>query len=196
MNSLSSINESSDGVELRKSFLKWQCRVRQSAMRENAGQPDDGIMPVLKLKNTKSPLGSIITLIHKRPQFSVTSELTHMVKKTMDLAQRRDQAVQFLSSTYYQKYVEFSDTLTATFEPRSRGASNILQSGTCLLIFDAFNQRYDINCEVRRLSEDDPLYKSTIAHNSLFNSYLHPATIVLGFEPKWNESSSSNSFAY
>ena len=196
MNSLSSINQSLDGVELRNSFIKWQCRVRQSAMRENAGQPDDGIMPMLKLKNSENALGSIITLIHKRTQFSVTAELTHMVKKTMDLAQRRDQAVQFLSSTHYQKYAEFSDILTATFKPNSIGARNILQSRTCLLIFDAFNQRYDIKCEVRKLTEDDPFYKSTIAHNSLFNSYLHPETVVLGFEPNWNESSSSNSFAY
>ena len=196
MNSLSSINESLDGVDLRKSFLKWQCRVRQSAMRENAGQPDDGIMPMLKLKNSGSALGSIITLIHKRVQFSVTAELTHMAKKTMDLAQRRDQAVRFLSSTYYQKHAEFSDTLTATFRPNSIGAKNILQSGTCLLIFDAFNQCYDIKCEVRLLSKDNPFYKSTIAHNSLFNAYLHPETVVLGFEPKWKESSSSNSFAY
>ena len=195
MNSLSSINESSDGVELRKSFLKWQCRVRQSAMRENAGQPDDGIMPMIKLKNSESPLGSIITLIHKRPQFSVTAEFTHMVKKTMDLAQRRDQAVRFLSSAYYQKYAEFSDILTATFEPHSIGANKIVQSGTCILMFDAFSQRYDIKCGVRRLNVDNLYYKSTIAHNSLFNSYLHPATVVLGFEPIWNESSSSNSFA-
>ena len=165
-------------------------------MRENGGQPDDGIMPMLKLKNSESALGSIITIIHKRPQFSVTAELTHMVKKTMDLAQRRDQAVRFLSSTYYQRYDEFSDILTATFEPNSIGAKNILQSGTCLLIFDAFNQRFDIKCGVRRLNKDDPFYKSTIAHNSLFNSYLHPETVVLGFEPKWNKSSSSNSFAY
>ena len=196
MSSLSSINEISEGAELRKSFLKWQCRVRQSAMRENAGRPDDGIMPIIKLKNAESAFGSIITLIHKRPQFSVTAELTHMVKKTMDLAQRRNQAVGFLSSTYYQKYAEFSDILTATFRPNSIGAKNILQSGTCLLIFDAFNQCYDIKCKVRRLNKDDPFYKSTIAHNSLFNSSLHPETVVLGFEPKWNESSSSNSFAY
>ena len=196
MNSLNSINESLDGVELRKSFLKWQCRVRQSAMRENGGKPDDGIMPMLKLENSESALGSIITLIHKRTQFSVTAELTHMVKKTMDLAQRQNQAVGFLSSTYYQKYAEFSDILTATFRPNSIGAKNILQSGTCLLIFDAFNQCYDIKCKVRRLNKDDPFYKSTIAHNSLFNSSLHPETVVLGFEPKWNESSSSNSFAY
>ena len=196
MNALSSINESLDGVELRKSFLKWQCRVRQSAMRENGGKPDDGIMPMLKLENSESALGSIITLIHKRTQFSVTAELTHMVKKTMDLAQRRNQAVGFLSSTYYQKYAEFSDILTATFRPNSIGAKNILQSGTCLLIFDAFNQCYDIKCKVRRLNKDDSFYKSTIAHNSLFNSSLHPETVVLGFEPKWNESSSSNSFAY
>ena len=151
---------------------------------------------MLKLEDSKSALGSVITLIHKRPEFSVTAELIHMAKKTMDLAQRRDQAVRFLSATYYQKYTEFSDILTATFEPNSIGVKSILQSESCLLMFDAFKQRYDLNCEVRRLNENDPFYRSTIAHNSLFNPNLHPKTVVLGFEPKWRESSSSNSFAY
>ena len=196
MNLLSDINERSNEFELRKSFIKWQCRVRQSAMRENSGQPDDGITPMLKLKNSKSAVGSVITLINKRPQFSVTAELIHMAKKTMDLGQRRDQAIQFLSSTYYQKYAEFSDILTATFGPNSIGVKSILQSESCLLMFDAFGQRYDLKCEVRRLNEDDPFYRSTVAHNSLFNPNLHPKTVVLGFEPKWKESSSSNSFAY
>ena len=157
MSSLSSINESLDGVELRNSFIKWQCRVRQSAMRENGGKPDDGIMPMLKLENSESALGSIITLIHKRPQFSVTAEFTHMVKKTMDLAQRRNQAVRFLSSTYYQKYAEFSDILTATFRPNSTGAKNILQSGTCLLIFDAFKSLIEKNHPVDVLTVSEYL---------------------------------------
>ena len=196
MNLLSDINESSKEIELRKSFIKWQCRVRQSAMRENGGQPDDGIIPMLKLENPASAVGSVITLIHKHPQFSVTAELVHIAKKTMDFAQRRDQAVRFLSSAYYQKYAEFSDIITATFEPNSIGAKSILQGETCRLIFDAFNQYYNIKCKVWRLNEDHPFYRSTIAHNRLFNPHLHPETVVLAFEPRWKGSKFRNSFAY
>ena len=49
---------------LRKAFLKWQCRVRQNAMRTNNGQPDDGIMPAVFLGEATEPMGHILSLIH------------------------------------------------------------------------------------------------------------------------------------
>ena len=188
--------KSQSEIEIKKSFIKWQCRVRQIAMRDNGGKPDEGIMPSLRLLSSDTTKGSVITLIHKRHEFSVTKELIHMAKKTLDPAQRRDQAIRFFSATYYQKYAEFSDILTATFQPNSSIVRKIIQSKSCFLTFDAFSQQYDIKCEVRSLDKDDSLYGSTIAHNSLFNPYLHPETEVLAFEPNWKESISRNSFAY
>ena len=196
MNITSTVIGKQDQFELRKSFIKWQCRVRQIAMRENGGKPDEGIIPIVKLETSSFELGSVVTLIHKLPKFSVTAELIHMSKKTMDPAQRRDQAVRFLSSAYYQRHAEFSDLITATFEPTSRGAKIILQEAYCILMFEAFSQRYDLHCTVRLLKKGDPFYESTFAHNSLFNANIHPRTLVLGFEPNWAESSSRNSFAY
>jgi hypothetical protein len=87
---------------LRSAFMKWQCRVRQLAMRENEGRPDDAIMPAVYLADDDEPLGHIITLMNKAPGYSVTAELEHMAKKSHDPAQVRDQAIRFLSATHYQ----------------------------------------------------------------------------------------------
>ena len=195
MNMPTRIQGTTETLKLRLSFIKWQCRVRQIAMRESGGRPDGSIMPEVKLANDGFSLGAVITLIHKLPEFSVTSELQHMAKKTFDLSHKREQAIQFLSSTYYQKHAEFSDILTATFKPNSTGAARIAASECCTLIFDAFNQKYEIDCRVWILGCEDPLHHSTIAHNILFNPLIHPKTIVMAFQPNWATSSSSNSFA-
>jgi len=180
---------------LRERFLKWQCRVRQMAMRDGHGRPDDAIMPQLILPGHVEPLGHVITVLNKAPGYSVTSEFRHMAGKTNDPAQRRDEAIRFLSATYYQKPAEFSDILTATFPPGSPGARAIRGAASCKLIFEAFNQRFDLACKVWRLAGHNPLYQATIAHNLLFNPALPPATEVLGFEPDWPTSTSARGTA-
>ena len=173
---------------LRDAFLKWQCRVRQIAMRENQGRPDDAIMPDVVLAGEHAPMGAIITVLNKAPGFAQTAELNHMSAKTNDPAQRRDQAIQFLSATYYQKHREFSDILTATFPANSEGAAKIRRAEKCLLRFDAFNQQFELTCKVWRLTHRNPLCQATIAHNRLFNPTLPIDSVVLGFEPDWGES--------
>lgn len=175
---------------LRGAFLKWQCRVRQMAMRDNDGRPDDAITPALVLSGETEPLGHIITVLNKAPGYSVTAELNHMIQKTNDPAQRREQALNFLSASHYQKYREFSDLLTSTFPPDSPGAATIRDAGECTLIFEAYNQRFDLVCKVWRLAPHNPLQQATMAHNMLFNPGLSPDTVVLGFEPDWTRSTS------
>lgn len=175
-------------------FLKWQCRVRQNAMRDNAGRPDDGIMPALFLPGEDAPLGHIITLLNKVPDRAVTPELNHIMAKTNDPAQWRDQAIRFLSATYYQKAAEFSDTLTATFPPGSTGAAKILAAGEVRLVFDAFAQVFDLPCRATRLSADDPSCQATLAHNRLFNPTMPPGTEVVAFEPDWSRATSDPEF--
>ena len=177
---------------IKVAFLKWQCRVRQISMRENSGRPEASIMPSLFLDLSEESIGSVITLIHKLPKFAVTAELFHMAKKTFDPAQRRDQALQFLSANYYQKYNEFSDVLTSTFLPNSEGARKIYESKNCFLVFEAFSQRFELSCKVWRLAEENYFFQSTVAHNQLFNPSMHPDTIILCFEPNWDKSFSSN----
>lgn len=182
------LGESFSASPMRLAFLKWQCRVRQMAMRDTDGRPDDAIMPALYLPSEAEPLGHIITLLNKSPGYSVTPELVYMAKKTNDPAQRRDQAIRYFSATFYQKAAEFSDILTATFPPVSPGAAKIRAAKTVRLRFDAYNQVFDLSCRVWKLAPRNPLYQSTIAHNQLFNPALPPDTEVLGFEPNWDDS--------
>ncbi|MAZ21831.1 MAG: hypothetical protein CMN19_11885 [Roseovarius sp.] len=172
-------------------FLRWQCRVRQMAMRDQEGRPDDAITPAVYLPGEDDAMGHIITLLNKSPGYSVTAELDYMAAKTNDPAQRRDQALQFLAAGYYQNAVEFSDILTATFPPGSEGAKTLHEAGHVTLVFEAFNQRFDLKCKVWRLAAHNPLHAATIAHNRLFNPALPPGTEVLGFEPDWDASSAA-----
>lgn len=191
MSSLASqFGQSFSDHPLRMGFLRWQCRVRQMAMRDKDGRPDDAIMPDVFLPGESEPMGAIITVLNKAPTYSVTPELQHMAAKTNDPAQRRDQAIRFLSASYYQKAAEFSDILTATFPPGSPGAAQIHEAGRCTLVFDAYAQRFDLNCKVWRLAPHNLLHQATMAHNRLFNPGIPPGTEVLGFEPDWETSNS------
>lgn len=175
----------------KSAFLKWQCHIRQLMMREGQGRPVDGIMPHVILSGEEQPLGQIITILNKSPGYSVTPELVHMNSKTHDPAQKRDQALQYFSATYYQRHKEFSDILTATFPPGSPGAAKIRAAGTCTLIFEAYSQRFDLACKVWRLAEHNPLFAATMAHNRLFNQALPSDSVILGFEPDWSNSTAS-----
>jgi len=173
---------------LMEQFLNWQCRVRQLSMRENFGRPDDAVTPSVTLPGQSTPMGHIITVFSKWGAHSKTPELRHMVKRTFDPAQRREKALELFSSTYFQKAREFSDTLSATFQPDSQGASQLIDAGQCTLLFEAYNQQYRLECKVIKLSTNHPLYQSTWWHNLLFNPELSPDTIILGFEPDWDKS--------
>ncbi len=188
-------NESLDyNTLLREKFLKWQCRVRQIIMREDFGKPNNSIMPSVKLINSQEDLGHIITIISKDIPFSHVPEIMHMAKSVIDPMQRRDKAVQYFSSTYFQKHREFSDIITSTFSPNSFGALKIIKSKECLLIFEAYNQYFELFCEAKQLKKDDPFYISTWWHNSLFNPSLHPETIILSFNIDWSKSMERENF--
>ena len=172
-------------------FLKWQCHVRQMMMRDNLGKPTDAIMPEVFLAGQSKTVGFIITIMNKLPMYSETPEMLHMARKTHDPAQRRSQALQYFSATYYQKHSYFSDILTATFKGGSQGAAQIINAGRCHLVFEAYAQKFDLLCMVKALSQDNPLYISTLAHNRLFNPDLSGETQVLGFSPDWTNCSAS-----
>ncbi|WP_425046240.1 hypothetical protein [Primorskyibacter sp. S87] len=185
-----SLGQSYSDHPLRLTFLKWQCRVRQMAMRDASGRPDDAITPAVIPSGETEPAGHIITVLNKAPGYSLTPELEHMSASTNDPAQRRDKAIQFLSSSYYQKASEFSDLLTATFPPGSPGAEKLKEAGRVTLVFEAYSQRFELDCKVWRLSAHNPLNRATMAHNRLFNPDLPGDSVVLGFEPAWAKSKS------
>jgi len=177
---------------LKERFLRWQCRVRQLAMRERGGRPDEALMPNLTRAGEEAPAGQIITLISKWGAYSRTAELRHLVKRTNDPSERRARALELFSETWYQQAREFSDILTATFPPASSGAAAIVAAERCTLDFAAYSQRFTLDCAVRALAPSHPLHQATWWHNVLFNPTLHPDTVVLAFEPDWERSHASN----
>ena len=184
------LGQSYSAHPLKDSFMRWQCHVRQLMMRQDQGRPTDAITPAVVLPGAAEPMGHIITVLSKAPGYAQTPEMQHMARKTNDPAQVREAAIQYLSSTYYQKFREFSDVLTATFPAGSPGADAIRDADRVTLIFEAFAQRYDLDCKVWRLAPQNALYQATMAHNALFNPALPPDTQVLAFEPNWDASTS------
>ena len=174
---------------LRLGFLRWQCRIRQMAMRDGQGRPTDGMMPALTLAGETDPMGHVITVLNKAPGQDKVPEMRHMVQKTQEPLQRREAALRLFSETYYQKPDSFADTLTATFPPASAGAEKIRGAERVTLTFEAFSQRYDIAARVWKLTEKNPLHAATWWHNLLFNPTLGPDIVILAFEPDWSASS-------
>ena len=174
--------------ELRDRFLRWQCRIRQIALRTRGGRPTSGMTPLVSVADANAPVARLVTVLCKRPQHSATMELRHMARRTHDPAERRESATNFFAERYYQVASEFSDILTATFQPESETAATLLARRECRLAFEQFSQRYDVHCTVRRLSSNNPLREATFWHNLLFNPRLCDDCIILGFEPDWPKS--------
>ena len=189
---------------VRDAFLRWQCRVRQIAMRSHEGRPTSGMTPFASpvpapaaapesapepgSSPDAEPIARIVTVLCRRPEHSATMELRHMARRTHDPAERRAAALEFLAERYYQAPREFSDTLTASFPPASGIAAKLLAGRECRLDFEQFRQRRRLYCAVRCLSEHDPLREATFWHNLLFNPRLPADCIILGFEPDWGRS--------
>ena len=174
--------------QLRDGFLRWQCRIRQIAMRSHDGRPTSGMTPLVSSADRSTPIASVITVLCKRPEHSVTMELRHMARRTHDPAERRESALKFLAERYYQSSREFSDILTASFPPDSGTAAALLEHRKCRLAFEQFSQRFDVHCTVRRLSPNNPLREATFWHNLLFNPRLSGDCVILGFDPDWPKS--------
>ena len=160
-------------------------------MRENFGRPDSAIKPTLTLDSDSGPIGNIITVLSRTPSHSKTPEIRHMVQSIFDPSQRRDKAIQFFSEIYYQKFQQFSDTLTAAFPPNSPVSEAICAAKACSLTFESYGQLFDLDCTVSTLTQKNHLFQATWWHNKLFNPHLLPGTIILGFEPNWSRSSNA-----
>lgn len=173
-----------------ESFLRWQCRLRQICIRSEEGRPNDAMMPTV-ISEDGTELGSIITVLSKRPEYSTTMEFRHFARRTNDPAQRRKDALQFLAETYYQSWHEFYPELTATFVPDSEGAKALVTLRRCTLRFEQFSQSFSIVVKPRLLSENNPQREATFWHNYLFNPALSADCLILGFEPDWSTSTAT-----
>lgn len=168
----------------RQSFLGWQCRLRQMAVRQAGGRPTSGMRPRLGLADG-SDAGAITVLICKSDSTAVVDQFRHMVRKTHDPAERYEAAQRYLAAAYYQRPQEFDERLTGLFGPDSPLAARLLRDGRCRLDFAQYSQRFILPCRVERLTAQEHLFQATYWHNSLYNSAIPAGAQILAFAPDW-----------
>ncbi len=170
---------------LRDTFLGWQCRLRQMAVRHAGGRPTSGMRPRVRLEGAPGAARQITVLIVRKEPHEATAQFRHTVRKTQDPRERYDNALKTLAAAYYQRPEEFSDELTALFGASSELADRLLGAGRCVLEFEQYSQRFRVPCQTRELAEDHPAFQATYWHNALFNPTLPGGVRVLGFRPDW-----------
>lgn len=178
---------------LKQSFLGWQCRLRQIAVREKDGRPTTGMMPQISLQNDGRFSNAITVLIIRRDATNDASQFRHLVLKSHDPADRFASGLEFLSATHYQRPHEFSDEMTGLFQPGDPLVRALLAEQACILEFEQFSAAYTLPCAVRQLNEDESAFQATYWHNRLFNPTMPGNVVVLGFAPDWDCASASMS---
>ncbi len=176
----------SDDTEeaMKKSFIYWQCSLRQQTVREGDGRPVPGMCPEVTIGKDEQ-LGKIIVHILKNKPDKHTAQFQHIVKKTHDPLERWESAINALSSTYYQHPDSFSPRMTALFGTDSHICYRLLDASQCILKFGQLNRRFKMPCAVYDLSEYHPEYQGTYWHNSMFNPSIPGDAKILCFEPDW-----------
>jgi hypothetical protein len=168
---------------LRHSFLAWQCRIRQIAVREHGGRPTPGMRPVLEVAAQR--IGPITVVLNKRDGGATTTQFRFMAKKTLDPADRYDAALRHLAAAYYQRPDSFSDRLTAVFPPEAELPVQISGRTDCVLSFAQFSQSWRLPCSAQLLEPDAAEYQATYWHNALFNPHLPGIVRIVAFSPDW-----------
>ncbi|MCY4050493.1 MAG: hypothetical protein OXF60_03255 [Gammaproteobacteria bacterium] len=172
--------------ELRRQFIRWQCRIRQYSVRKDQGRPSRGMRPHLVINNRN--VGEVTLVLVKSESENLTWQFKYIYQKTQDPADRYQQAIKLLSEYYYQIPDEFSDEMMAVYPFGSDYVKQMTMVGKGCLIFEQGNQRYTIDCSMRDIPEIEPKYQATYWHNRLFNPNLGNTTKILGFEPDWESS--------
>src|SRR5262245_894445 len=172
-------------TELKSSFIAWQCRLRQMAMRDHGGVPMPGFRPqVSSLKGEMIMPEMIVLLVPNQPEES-TAFLKFQLQKTNDHRQAFEAGIKYLAADFYQLPELFSDELTAVFAKGSAMAERLVKLKTVLLDFEQYSQRYRMASSVRRLPARDISREASLWHNRLFNPALGNDAEVLSFRPNW-----------
>lgn len=172
----------------RDGFLRWQCRVRQFAVRRDGGQPGPGMRPrVLSPGRAELSPGMVTVLIERDPERS-TDQFCQIYRRTCDPAERRSAALELFANAFFQQPGRFSDAVTALFLPSSNLSARLIGEGACLLDFDDGVTKFALACRVRDLDREHRFYRATWYHNALFNPNLPAEAKVLAFIPDWTRS--------
>ena len=178
--------------ELRDQFIGWQCRLRQLAVREHAGQPSDGMKPRVSANSDaegETIVDQLVILIVLREPEETTAHLRHLFRRTQDPRDRHSQVLALLRAGHYQYPNRFSDAMTALFSPGSQRAQSLLEMGSCVLHFEQYGRAYRVPCTVQSLEQEDAAYQATLHHNTVFNPAVPPDPEILSFAPDWSRAS-------
>ena len=178
------MSDQDTALATKTSFIGWQCRLRQHAVRRGDGRPSAGMRPQVTLADGRA-LGNVTTVMVKRDPADVIARFRHIYNTTRAPLERYEAAISTLQAVYYQHPDEFADCLTALFDCASRTAQALLDAGSCTLDFEQSRQRFRFQGRARSLAEDDPAFQSTYWHNALFNPRLAGGVQVLSFVPDW-----------
>ena len=168
---------------LRESFLGWQCRIRQCAVRDTGGRPTEGMCPHVWIGGDK--VARIIVLLTKRNPEEHTAEFRQIMRAKRDPRDRRSTAIRILAAEYFQSAATFTDRLTAVFAQDSELAEQLLRSQNCTLGFEHGDQRWVLPCRVVELNEDDVAFQATYWLTALLNHTLPGVVRILAFLPDW-----------
>ncbi len=172
---------------MKNKFLRWQCLIRQYAVRQGEGKPCVGIQPKVQFNNSKNWFGPITVLISKRLGMNITAQFRFIAKKNQDPKERMEAALKHLAEAHYQRPEEFNDELTALFALDSPQIKEYLHADTVTLNFYQSGHEYTVPCTCQLLKDDDPKFQFTYWHNYLFNPALPGRVSILGFTPDWDK---------
>lgn len=176
----------------REEFLRWQCRLRQIAMRKDDGKPSPGMQASVWLGGGENLLSAMnMMLVQGDPEES-TAFFKFQMKKSHDPKQVLEKGLQFLQSAYYHHAPSFRDEMTALFPKASGVADRLVEEGQCLLQFEQFNQVFKLVCTTRRLEEEEESWQATFWHNAMFNAKLPGDPTIIGFTPHWDKSTAED----
>jgi hypothetical protein len=170
---------------LREDFLAWQCRIRQFAMRQDAGRPSPGMRPHVRDASDREIASGLTVLIVPRDPSESTDFFRFQVMKTADPRVVYERALAYLQADYFQEPASFGDVLTAVLPADSELARTLTRDGRCVLEFSQFSQSYRLPCAVFETELGEPIREATLWHNRLFNPSLPDDVLVLGFRPDW-----------
>jgi hypothetical protein len=169
--------------KIRDRFLAWQCRIRQTAMREASGRPSPGMRPrVLDTAGRELAPALTVLLI---PRGLRARLLPFSGDETPDPRDVYERALGVSPGDYFQAPGGFSDKFVAVLSPSSTLAESLLDNGACVFEFDQSRKRYHIPCEVRVLKPGNKTREAAIWHNRLFNPALPDTVQVISFSPDW-----------
>ena len=117
-------------------------------------------------------IGHITVLMIKQYSEEYTAQFRYMVQKTNDPAERYQNAMQMLSSAYYQRAKEFSDEMTALFAIDSPTAARLINHGRARnWIFLSTTRATELHLQGEKnlANRTRDGYQATFWHNHLFN---------------------------